>query len=73
MPLFSRKSPSASSAPIPEDDDTAPLAQDTDAMQRFTATGRPYVLFSPYLPHSILLPFSLLLQSSSLPLPIPPA
>ncbi|KAL8895325.1 MAG: hypothetical protein Q9192_003702, partial [Flavoplaca navasiana] len=47
MPLFSRKSPSASSTPIPKHDDTVSLAQDTDAMQRFTATGRPKPEYNP--------------------------
>lgn len=46
MPLFSRKSPSVSGTPVcTEENDTAPLAQDTDGMQRFTATGRPYDIF----------------------------
>ncbi|CAO1602104.1 hypothetical protein XANCAGTX0491_005735 [Xanthoria calcicola] len=44
MPIFSRKSPSISNNNHDNFEDgteTAPLAQDTDAMQRFTATGRP--------------------------------
>ncbi|KAL8649291.1 MAG: hypothetical protein Q9226_005638 [Calogaya cf. arnoldii] len=50
MPLFSRKGSSVSSKPISKEEnnsDTAPLAQDTDAMQRFTATGRPMPSYNP--------------------------
>ncbi|KAI4253661.1 MAG: hypothetical protein L6R42_007491 [Xanthoria sp. 1 TBL-2021] len=50
MPLFSRKSPSVTSTPVSpstEENDTAQLAQDTDGMQRFTATGRPMPSYNP--------------------------
>ena len=40
--LFSRK-PSSSSPDTSPSSETEALARDTDAMQRFTATGRPYV------------------------------
>ncbi|KAI4219662.1 MAG: hypothetical protein LQ349_008291 [Xanthoria aureola] len=49
MPIFSRKSPSISNNHDNFEDgtETAPLAQDTDAMQRFTATGRPKPSYNP--------------------------
>ncbi|CAL8579683.1 hypothetical protein XPA_005417 [Xanthoria parietina] len=49
MPIFSRKSPSISNNHdnLEDGTETAPLAQDTDAMQRFTATGRPKPSYNP--------------------------
>ncbi|KAL8836972.1 MAG: hypothetical protein Q9176_005973 [Flavoplaca citrina] len=70
MPLFSRNSPSASSTPIPKCDDTVSLAQDTDALQRFTATGRPNIPsdFVPQAPQHLPQKFT---DDSVLKIPIP--
>ncbi|KAI4246130.1 MAG: hypothetical protein L6R40_002082 [Gallowayella cf. fulva] len=41
MPLFSRSRPPTASSNSVSTEETSPLTHDTDAMQRFTATGRP--------------------------------
>ncbi|KAL8736126.1 MAG: hypothetical protein Q9181_002516, partial [Wetmoreana brouardii] len=66
MPLFSNQSPNPKVPSVPDPEETEILTQNTDAMQRFTAIGRPYALPLP-LSVSTQVPFPVRRTLSLLP------